>query len=167
MPYDYQNLVPLSGKDRTGKILEHLLSAASLADVHLPGILDITKQIILKFRSEQYSNRWLFNQKTIKNLGKVGLECELDKDNFSLCFFLKAKDRVIFKKMILETKPDSLCYHYQFNKLVIEDNYILVPSRYFHIRDKKYQYFSEKFPNILYKTSLADIEEIFYQNVLH
>lgn len=126
----YQDIDSHSGTARTEKILELLLQAAAVANSQIPGFLSAITDTAFKFRNDTYLNRWVFHKKTIRGIGSAALECELTCEKFILDFIITNKSGEIFKKTILETKPDSLCYHHKFGKIEAKDNSIVIPDRF-------------------------------------
>lgn len=84
-----------------------------------------------ELKSNGYKNEWEFKSKTFKEIGiKATLFCVMTIDAFSLSLILSKKKEIVFRKEILNTLPDEMCYHYQFKDIVFENNNIIVTGWY-------------------------------------
>ncbi len=88
-------------------------------------------QKLKEFKNDNYRNEWEFKSKTFKEIGiKATLFCKMTMDAFMLSLILYKKKEVVFNKEILVTKPDEICYHYQFKDIAFENNKIMVTGWY-------------------------------------
>jgi len=115
--------------ERVDWVLGKLRKAGELLNKSIPKISASIESSLKLFEGDSYRNIWNFHSRTIKPLGKIQLECELNKDNFILNFVVLDKGRELYRKEILKELPDSLCYHHKFNKLKVENDVISVPDR--------------------------------------
>ena len=107
LPIKYKDIDYHVGERRTEKILEQLLIASNITEQYTPGITDKIRESIARFIDDKYKNIWVFHQRTIKGIGKVILECELNKNNFILYFLLKINGTEVFREEIIREMPDS------------------------------------------------------------
>jgi hypothetical protein len=128
--YSYKDIVKLRGTDRTEKILEIILYAASLLEIHLKGIEKLLVDAVESFRESEYKNIWIHQKKQIKDLGTVKLICELTMFDFTLDFVVEDKSKkIIYEKRLLFTDPHISSYYREFKSLVVEGETIKVTDR--------------------------------------
>lgn len=118
-----------SDSERVEWVLDKLRKSGMLLDNYIPKFSESMNRSLREFVGDLCRNVWVFHSKRVKPLGKVQLECELNRDNFILYFVVRGNETELFRKEILKTLPDSLCYHHKFNKLKVENGIILVPDR--------------------------------------
>ena len=126
----YDDIKPLRGKDRTEKILSIIEDTSCDVEQYIDGYEPIIKEIIDKFREENYQNRWQYTKKRITGIGTVMLVCELTIFDFTLDLIIEDKDKnILYKKTILKTLPDSLFYHHRFKSLELVNGEIHITQR--------------------------------------
>ena len=97
---------------------------------------------------KNYRNEWDFREKSFRQEGiKCRLKCSLTLDAFALRLLVLRKEVVVFDKVILETVPDEVAYHYRFKDIVVERGKLVVTSK-LHGEDKR----------VLYEAELSDFE---------
>lgn len=83
------------------------------------------------YRTGGYRNEWVHKKKLFR--GRNGLRgcllCAMNTERFVLTLRLERRGEILYEAEILETKPDELCYAYQFKDLVIKDDKLVVTSR--------------------------------------
>lgn len=86
---------------------------------------------IEEFRRGGYRNEWTHKEKLLRPLGlRAALLCKLDSEKFVLTLKLERKGSIVFQEPILETKPDELCFAYEFKDIVVQDDTVVVTSKY-------------------------------------
>ncbi len=119
----------LKGINRIEKILEYIEQSSSLFESTVPRLgLEINNSINL-FRKSEYKNIWTHKKKRIKGVGLAKLECELTPLNFFLSIIVENKKSEIFRKKILETRPNPGFYHHLFNSISLQENTLVVMDR--------------------------------------
>ncbi len=147
--FDYNEIKTIkSTNERADKILELIQNNAHHYEYKIKGITQILKDTINEFKQDNYQNIWEFSKKRIKGVGTAKLICELTPFRFYLKLTIEDKNKkIIFNQIILETLPDSLCYHHTFKSLIVTDNQIIITDRIYNDINK----------NTLYKILLEDI----------
>jgi len=126
----YDDIKPLRGKNRAEKILSIVEDTSCDVEHYINGFEQIIKEIINKFREENYQNRWQYAKKRITGIGTVMLVCELTIFDFTLDLIIEDKDKnILLKKTILKTLPDSLFYHRKFKSLELVNGEIRITQR--------------------------------------
>lgn len=143
--FKFNEIGCLSNDDNIEVLLKIIQSSTNEAEELVPGLSKAINQSICAFKNSLYKNVWKFHQRTIKELGKISLECELNVNNFILSLVVTNKQSEIYRKEIMKELPDSLCYHHKFNKLVIDGENIIVPDR---------------MDGVLYKTTVTNLQKV-------
>lgn len=129
LPNRYEEISVLNGHDRADKIIDLIVISSMNLDDKMAGFHEAILEITDSFKENGYLNIWEFHARTIKGLGKLILECELNQEKFLLSLVVREKQNEIYRAKILEEKPDSLCYHHKFDKLLIDGEKIIIPDR--------------------------------------
>jgi len=126
----YDDIKSLRGEDRAEKILSIAEDTSYDVEQYIDGYEPIIKEIINKFREENYRNRWQYTKKRITGVGTAMLVCELTIFDFTLDLIIEDKDKnILYKKTILKTLPDSLFYHHRFKSLELVNGEIHITQR--------------------------------------
>ena len=141
---NYNSIGDLNEKVNVETILKIIQTSADRLEELVAGISKVVSRAINDFKKDSYKNIWNFHQRTLKNLGEVNLECELNANNFILSLVATNKDQEIYRKELLKELPDSLCYHHKFNKMSIDGETITIPDR---------------MSGILYQTTVTELQE--------
>jgi hypothetical protein len=130
MSFSYLELKPLAGHTRTEKILDCLALASNKYEIFIPGIVKVIQASLMTFRNNGYKNIWLFKKKRISEIGQAELFCELDRQAFTLTLLISNKDRVIYRKEILKTKPSPIIYQHKFKDILVSGDLITIIDRF-------------------------------------
>jgi hypothetical protein len=103
-----------------------LLSANDFHRLPLEGLL----QRVDDYVHTGYQNQWVHATKRIGAKGEIAeLCCNLSMDNFTLTLRVHRKGAESMTLPVLVTKPDEICYHYQFKDLVLVEGDLVVTTR--------------------------------------
>ena len=141
---NYTEIGDLGENKNVETLLKIIQSSADGVENLVNGISKSVKGAIYDFKNSSFKNIWNFHQRTLKELGKINLECELNVNNFILSLVITNKDQEIYRKELLKELPDSLCYHHKFNKMSIDSEKITIPDR---------------MDGILYQTTITKLRE--------
>lgn len=90
-------------------------------------ILDSIEELKSK---NNYVNQWLHQRKVdSKRKIVVELTCSLTVDRFALRLVVLINDEEEFNKIVLETDPDEVAFHYRFKDIIIESKKITISSK--------------------------------------
>lgn len=93
--------------------------------------LDVLMDIIEEFRCGGYQNEWLHQKKLFRGVGlRCSLLCRLDSEKFTLNILIEKNGRMVFRRQILETKPDEIIFAHRFKEVVFERGAIVVKDRF-------------------------------------
>lgn len=128
--FNYTDIKNLNTAKRADKLLEVIIQALPSFETNIKGITEIITNIIKKFKEDNYINKWEYAKRRIKGVGSVRLINELTPLRFYLKMIIEDKNQnTLYSKTLLETMPDSLCYHHRYKSLTVTDDTIIVSQR--------------------------------------
>lgn len=127
---DLQRYTNESDAQKQDYFIEVLTEGLHNAGKFHPLPLSDLLSVVDEFRNGKYFNRWVHQSKTLRrHKFRAELQCELSMNRFSLMLQISQNDEIKLTKKILETKPDEICFHYQFKDLVVENEELVVTKR--------------------------------------
>jgi hypothetical protein len=122
----YQNATPEAKQIYFIEILRSgLLQANEFHALPLRALLSK----IDEFEATGFRNRWVHQTKRIRGLGVAELQCEMTLNEFRLTLEVRGATGGLVKLDLLSTKPDELCFHYQFKDLTVREDHLVVTDR--------------------------------------
>lgn len=92
--------------------------------------IDAILALINEFEECGFVNQWTHQTKKLRKYKiKATLECSLTLESFQLKLRIICDEKEVFSKVILQTDPDELAFHYKFKDIKIENNILVVTSR--------------------------------------
>jgi len=126
----YEDIRILRGTERIEKFLNVIEHSAVFYETLVEGLGTEIESAVDSFRIGNYKNVWIYKKKRLKGIGTAKLECELEPLKFNLSFVVEnTKKQEIYRKRILQTRPDSIFYHSAFKDLILNEDKISITDR--------------------------------------
>lgn len=122
----YQNATPEAKQLYFIEVLRSGLLQAN--EFHALPLCDLLNKID-EFEANGFHNRWIHQTKRIRGLGVAELQCELTLNEFRLTLEVRGATGATVKLDLLSTKPDELCFHYQFKDITVREDHLVVTNR--------------------------------------
>jgi hypothetical protein len=107
-----------------------LATGLEACERYQPIQLEVFKEWLDELKATGYRNEWVAKKKLLRGTGLQGLlRARFQPDAFRLNLELRRKGELVFDERVLETPPDELHFHGEFDDVRVRDGRIVVTNK--------------------------------------